>query len=100
MGAADTALSAVCRQTFLGQKALTDLAGLPGVFGLWLTHSEVVAAKEQCAQLASVRREFGWIREGDDITDCTRETGPASCVHCNTTAASTAVGANAAAAAV
>jgi hypothetical protein len=35
-------LNEVCRQTLLGQKAQTDLAGLEPVFGLWLTHSEVM----------------------------------------------------------
>lgn len=78
-------LNAVCRRTLLGQKAQTDLAGLQPVFGLWLTHSEVMPAKQQCAELATVQQELAWVRQGDDITDCTRETGPASCVHCNTT---------------
>jgi hypothetical protein len=79
-------LNDVCRQTFLGQRALTDTSGLSPVFGLWLTHSEVLSAPQQCAELASIRSELPWIREGDDITDCTREGGPASCVHCNSTA--------------
>eukprot|EP00040_Diaphanoeca_grandis_P039774 m.260109 g.260109 ORF g.260109 m.260109 type:complete len:417 (+) comp39228_c0_seq1:100-1350(+) len=76
-------LNDVCLQTFLGQKALTDMSGLQPVFALWLTHSEVVPAKTQCAELAQIRAQLPWIREGDDITDCTRETGAASCVHCD-----------------
>lgn len=84
IGAGDISLNAVCRNTLLGQKAQTDLAGLEPIFALWLTHSEVMPAKQQCAELASIQQDFHWVREGDDITDCTRETGPASCVHCNT----------------
>ena len=83
---------------------------------------QVMPAEQQCAELAAIRQELSWVREGkktalfepylykmiilprqardrhrenskkahflllegDDITDCTRETGPASCVHCNT----------------
>ena len=81
--AGGSSLNAVCRQTFLGQKAQTDLAGLEPVFGLWLTHSEVMPAKQQCAELFAIQHELSWVRQGDDVTDCTRETGPASCVHCN-----------------
>lgn len=77
------ALNDVCTQAFEGQKALTDMAGLPNVFALWLTHSEVVPAEQQCAELARVQKLLPWIREGDDVTDCTREGGPASCVRCN-----------------
>ena len=66
--------------------ALTDLSGLPNVFALWLTHSEVVPAEVQCQQLHQAQHELPWLQEGDDITDCTRETGPASCVRCNSTA--------------
>jgi hypothetical protein len=84
LAADDFSLNAVCRMTLLGQKAQTDLAGLEPIFALWLTHSEVMPAKQQCAELASIQQKFHWVREGDDITDCTRETGPASCVHCNT----------------
>lgn len=79
-------LNAACTQTLLGQKALSDLSGRESVFALWLTHSEVVPAALQCAELAGVQGALPWVREGDDITDCTRETGPASCVRCNTSA--------------
>ena len=88
-GSSGSALSAACAQTPLAQKAVTEQRGrrTPPVLALWLTHSEVVPAVEQCEQLRAVQRELGdWVREGDDITDCTRETGPASCVRCNSTA--------------
>eukprot|EP01048_Picozoa_sp_COSAG05_P008888 COSAG05_NODE_700_length_7863_cov_8.211618_2_plen_287_part_00 len=77
------ALNDVCRQTLLGQKALTDMSGLPPVFGLWLTHSEVMAAATQCTVLSQARSKWPWLREGDDMTDCSEEKGPTSCVHCN-----------------
>lgn len=98
--ASSLTLSAACRQTLLGQRTLSELSSNAAsasasnatekakaslYFSLWLTHSEVVPAKEQCAQLANVRRELPWVREGDDITDCSREGGPASCVRCNIT---------------
>ena len=79
-------LNDICTATLLGQKALSDLAGRPSVFALWLTHSEVVPAAAQCAELAAVQQALPWILEGDDITDCSREGGPASCVRCNFTA--------------
>ena len=81
--ATTTGLNDVCRQTLLGQKAMTDIAGLEPVFGLWLTHSEIVPAPLQCAELARIRSEWDWVREGDDETDCSEERGPSSCVHCN-----------------
>ena len=78
-----SALAAACRELLVGQHAVSGLVhGLPPVFGLWLTHSEVVPAATQCRQMAAIQREFGWVGVGDDITDCTRETGPASCVRC------------------
>eukprot|EP00041_Stephanoeca_diplocostata_P011015 m.177753 g.177753 ORF g.177753 m.177753 type:complete len:405 (+) comp18380_c0_seq3:414-1628(+) len=80
------ALSYVCEQTLLGQQALTSLQTdlrHQSIFALWLTHSEVIPAQVQCQELAAIRQQFPWIREGDDITDCTREGGPATCVHCN-----------------
>lgn len=79
-------LSYACEQTLLGQHALTSMQSalqLPSIFALWLTHSEVIPAQMQCQELAAIQHKFAWIREGDDITDCTREGGPASCVHCN-----------------
>ena len=85
-GADAQSLNDVCRETLLGQRAQTDLAGLEPVFGLWLTHSEVLPAPTQCAELRAVQAALPWVREGDDITDCTRETGPASCVRCNQSA--------------
>jgi hypothetical protein len=62
---------------------MSSSQGLPAVFGLWLTHSEVLPAAAQCAQLAAIQRELPWVREGDDITDCSREGGPDTCVRCN-----------------
>jgi hypothetical protein len=43
----------------------------------------------QCDELHEVQRILPWIQEGDDITDCTRESGAASCVRCNTSRVST-----------
>ena len=76
-------LNEVCRQTLLGQKTLTDMGGHIPVFGLWLTHSEIISADKQCAEMDAVRRVLPWVREGDDLRDCTEERGAASCVHCN-----------------
>lgn len=77
-------LNEVCRQTLLGQKMLTDMGGHTPVFGLWLTHSEIISADMQCEEMDAVRRVLPWVREGDDLRDCTEERGPASCVYCNT----------------
>ena len=85
------ALRPECVQTLLAQKALSEASGraTKPVLALWLTHSEVVPATEQCEQLRAAQAGAGglgpWVREGDDVTDCTRETGAASCVRCNGT---------------
>jgi len=87
-GAASRSLSDVCEQMLRGQHAMSTLGNRSSksvILALWLTHSEVVSAAVQCAQLAKAMREHAWLCEGDDITDCTRETGAASCVRCNTT---------------
>ena len=81
-------LNVACRMALLAQKAVTDQARLPAVFALWLTHSELVSAAEQCSQLAQVRAAMPWVSEGDDLRDCTEERGPASCVRCNATSTS------------
>ena len=81
-GSTNGSLAAVCQELLVGQHAVSGLHGLPAVFGLWLTHSEVVPAATQCKQMAAIQREFEWVGAGEDITDCSRETGPASCVRC------------------
>lgn len=76
-------LSSACREALRGQHEMTNRAGLRPVSAMWLTHSEVVPAAQQCREMADVQRLFPWVGRGDDITDCTREGGPASCVHCS-----------------
>lgn len=46
----------------------------------------MVPAAQQCAQLAAAQAELPWVRAGEDITDCTRESGGKYCVRCNGTA--------------
>jgi len=78
-----SALAPACQEALEGQHQATMGAGHVGAFAMWLTHSEVVPAHQQCADMANIQRQLPWIQRGDDITDCTRETGHVSCVRCD-----------------
>lgn len=77
-------LDPACLDALEGQAAATLLAGrgsMP-VSGMWLTHGDMLPAKVQCAEMTQAQSVLKWLRRGDDLSDCMRETGGKSCVYC------------------
>ena len=57
-------------------RPLGGAAGREPIFALWLTHSEVLSAPEQCAQMRAAQVKLPWVREGDDVSPARSQTDP------------------------
>ena len=44
-------------------------AGRDPLSVLWLTHSESMPAKEQCAAVAALQKAYPWVQAGTDFFD-------------------------------
>lgn len=58
-----------CADALSAQHAATTAYGRESLSVLWLTHAESMPPAEQCAQVARVQKQFGWVQAGTDFFD-------------------------------
>ena len=58
-----------CSDALNAQRLATASAGVAPHSVLWLTHSDAIPAKEQCATVAVLQAEYPWVQAGTDFFD-------------------------------
>ena len=58
-----------CANALNAQRAATAAAGRAPLSVLWLTHSESMPPKAQCAAVAALQKAYPWVQAGTDFFD-------------------------------